>query len=154
MYGKEEAAQLRSLFWTSFGKYMGKHRSQSGVKVKWTNYKTGIKDVYFRLHCDKKMATVAIDLQHKDEGIRSLFQEQFQELNTVFQSIAGDFWEWQYHFDKSSNTECLRLAVCHAPVNLYNKDTWAETFHFFERHMLSLDEFWTEFSEIFKQLQD
>jgi len=41
MFSKEEARELKTLFWTSFGKYMGKHQSASGGKVKWVNYKTG-----------------------------------------------------------------------------------------------------------------
>ena len=70
MYGKEEAYELRKLFWTSFGKFMKRHKSADFSKVNWMNYKTGAKDLYFRLEADKRTAKICIDLQMEDSGIR------------------------------------------------------------------------------------
>ena len=72
MYSKQEASQLRQAFWTAFGQYMLPVPSGEGEKVNWTNYKTGEKDLYFRMNADNKQATIAIELTHKDEGVQAV----------------------------------------------------------------------------------
>ena len=154
MYGKEEAHNLRILFWTSFGKYIGHNRLASGKKGKWLNYKTGVKDIYFRMDADKRTAKVCIDIQHRDDGIRELFFEQFKEVKTVFEDITGtNEWIWVENYVNNFNKTIHRIYVEIDGVNLYDKNTWAIIFPFFAKHMIALDEFWYEFSDLFKQLE-
>ncbi|MGN6618356.1 MAG: DUF4268 domain-containing protein, partial [Ilyomonas sp.] len=54
MYSKQEASQLRQEFWTVFGQYMLPVLSSEGMKISWTNYKTGEKNIYFRMNADNK----------------------------------------------------------------------------------------------------
>ena len=54
MYSKEESARLRQQFWISFGQYMKPVPSASGSTVNWTNYKTGVKNIFFKMDVDKK----------------------------------------------------------------------------------------------------
>lgn len=156
MYTKEEAREITTLFWTSFGKYMQKHKSQFQFHNKWVNYRTGVKDVYFRLKLDKSMAIVCIELQHKDQGIRELYFQQFEELKRVFTEIVGE-WKWEFDelvYTPEGNYLALsKISIAIDGVNLFNKETWQKTFQFFEEHMLKLDEFWADFNEIFKQLE-
>lgn len=153
MFSKEEKKAFNQLFWTSFGKYMSKHESSSGMKVNWSNYKTRIKDVYVRLQIDTKKAYFSIDLQHPDEGIRALFWEQFLELRTVFHSIMNEELTWTEKIVEQGKS-LSKIHVELFDVNIYNKSTWENAFPFFEKHMLGFDEFWTEFSELFVILQD
>jgi len=153
MYGKEEALELRKLFWTSFGKYMGKHRSVHGNKVQWVNYKTRVKDIYFRLEADKRTARVFIDLQHRDPEIRDLIFEQFTQLKTVFHDQTETEWEWYPSYTNEYKTNVARIMIEIEGVNLYNKDTWNDIFPFFEKHMVGLDAFWVEFYDVFKNLE-
>ncbi|MGZ8552516.1 MAG: DUF4268 domain-containing protein, partial [Chitinophagaceae bacterium] len=64
MYSKQEASLLRKRFWTQFGQYMRPLPGADGETVNWLNYKTGIKDLYFRMDADSKQATIAIELRH------------------------------------------------------------------------------------------
>lgn len=153
MYGKDEAQQLRKLFWTSFGKYMGKHKSAEGKNIKWLNYKSHVKDIFIRMDADKRTATVQIDLQHKDPGIRELFYNQFEEVKTVFGEMVGKDWIWDKKMYDSYGKEISRISISIDGVNMYNKDSWNTIFQFFEKHMVAVDEFWTEFKELFKQLE-
>lgn len=153
MFSKEEAKKLTKLFWTSFGKFMGKHPSHLGKNIKWVNYKTGVKDLYFRLRADSKKAEIAVELQHKDEGIRELFFDQFEELKTVFSSIVGE-WDWEKDIYNDTGTKISKIHLTFPEkVNIYDKNTWQNCFIFFEQNMVALDEFWGEFSDLFKQLE-
>lgn len=154
MYGKEEAIALRKLFWTSFGKYIGHNRTAAGHKGKWLNYKTGVKDIYFRMDVDKRTAKVCIDIQQNDPGIRELFFEQFKEVKTVFEDTTNtNEWIWLDNYTNSFNKEISRIYVEIENVNLYNKDTWNVIFPFLAKHLIALDEFWEEFKDLFKQLE-
>lgn len=152
MFSKDEAKELTKLFWTSFGKYMGKHQSYYGKHIKWVNYKTGVNDVYFRLRADNKRAEIAVEIQQKDEGIRKLYYEQFLELKRVFTDLVGE-WVWE---EDIYNESGIQISKIHLPydkkVNIYIKDTWLDCFHFFEDNIIKLDEFWSEFNEVIKQL--
>ena len=63
---------------------MSIHKSKNGNSVKWLNYPTNVKDIYFRIQCNKSSASIFIDIQHRDEEIRKLFYEQFLELKILF----------------------------------------------------------------------
>jgi hypothetical protein len=156
MFTREEVKEINTLFWTSFGKYMQKHKSQFNFHNKWVNYKTGVKDVYFRLKIDKSCAEISIELQHKDSGIRELYFEQFLELKKIFDQQVGT-WEWVEHELQQSSegtyNELSAIRIKLFDVNLYQKDTWQQTFYFFEDYMVKLDEFWADFNELFKQLE-
>lgn len=154
MYGKEEAIELRKLFWTSFGKYIGHNRFANGKKGKWLNYKTGVKDIYFRLDVDKRTAKVCIDIQHKDNGIRELFFEQFKELKTVFETTTNTKkWIWLNEYTNSFNKNISRIYVEIDKVNMYDKSTWNVIFPFLSKHIIAVDIFWEEFKDIFKHLE-
>jgi len=154
MYGKEESIALRKLFWTSFGKYIGHNKNAAGRKTKWLNYRSGVKDIYFRLEIDKRKARVCIDLQHNDEGIRALFYEQFLEVKTVFTDITETSeWIWLDYYCNEYNKEMSRIYVEIEDVNLYEQTTWNTIFPFFSSHLIALDVFWDEFKDLFKQLE-
>lgn len=153
MFSKEEAKELTKLFWTSFGKYMGKHQSFHGKHIKWVNYKTGVKDVYFRLRADAKHAELTIDIQHKDDSIRKLFYEQFTELRRIFTDLVGE-WIWEEDIYNEAGQQVSKIYLPYdQKINIYLKDTWADCFHFFEENMVKLDAFWAEFCDIFKELE-
>ena len=154
MYSKEEIKETKTLFYTSFGKYMNKNKSLEGKRIKWMNYPTRVKHIYTRLHVDKKSASLFIDLQHRDNEIRELFYEQFMELKTVFTSIMGDTWIWEKNALNDSGLKCSRISIVLVDVNLFEKKTWPDIFNFFEENLVNFDQFWNEFKDLFKQLED
>ena len=127
--------------------------SKSGLKIKWINYRTGISQLYIRLETDKKNARVCIDLQHKDEGIRALFFEQFLELKKVFTQNTTLNWVWEQHFINANGDEFSRIYTEIDHVNLFDKSTWKEAFNFYKKAMLDFDEFWVDYKDLFLQLQ-
>ena len=154
MFSKAEARERRQAFWTTFGVYMRKHKPTNHPKTKWVNYRTGVRDLYFRLVADGRKAQVCIELQHKDEGIRALFYEQWKELRRVFESITSEEWTWvEEVYDPETYRTLSRIYVEKEGLNHFVKEDWTELFQFFEKHMVPLDEFWGEFQEVFKQLE-
>lgn len=152
MFTKDEKKKYTTDFWNSFGLYMKKYNKDFG-RIKWVNYRTNVKDIYFRLNMDNQKASVSIELQHKDDGIRSLIFEQFKELKVVLEDNFNGELSWNEvtfnHFNQpiSSISEELQN------VSIYNRDDWQKVFQFYELRMVGLHTFWTEFQEIFKDLE-
>lgn len=155
MFSKADAKAWNQRFYTNFGTYMLKHVPQADpglrASLKWLNYRTGVKDIYFRLEADKNKAIVAIDLQHPDEGVRELFFEQFQEFKGILESIAGPLI-WDENYTLENGRQVSRIYQQLGGVNYYKEDDWHTIFPFFEKYLLAFDEFWADFKEVFVQL--
>ncbi len=153
MYTKEQASQLRQAFWTAFGQYMVLHPFAEGLKNNWTNYKTGLKDVYFRMRADKKTAIIAIELTHPDPEIQELFFQQFMELKPMLHQHLGETWEWQLHTDNEHGQTISRIYKEYAPVNIFNQDDWPRLISFFKPRLMALDAFWSDARYAFDTLK-
>jgi len=153
MFSREEKKAFRKEFWTAFGVFMRKHTPLSHPKVKWLNYRTGVKDLYFRLEADGKKVRISIDLQHHDEGIRALFWEQWLELKKMLEANTDSSWEWeQEYYNPEIRQDVSRIGIEKVGLNCFNKEHWSEAFHFFEKYIVGLDEFWADFRIIFEDL--
>src|SRR5690554_7794162 len=82
MFSKEERKALNAAFWTRFKEKAGVNKGANGKRINWVNYPTRVKQIYIRLHADTKIARFSIDIQDKDEGVRMLVWEQFEELRS------------------------------------------------------------------------
>lgn len=153
MYSKEEAKTLRKDFWTSFGVYMKKYNKVYHQKIRWVNYNTKCKDIYFRLEATKKKAYFSVDLQHRDEGMRELFYEQFQELQLIIKDAFKYELTWLKNYE-SSFGDSARIYTELENVNIFNKDDWSKTFQFLEQNITDAHNFWEDFGEIFKNLEN
>ena len=154
MFSKEESAQLRKDFWTAYGVFMRKHTPTADHKIKWLNYRTGIKDIYFRLEADKKRARICIDLQHRDEGIRELYFEQFQELKKMLELTTDEVWQWEKEYYRADTDITIsRIYLEKEGINCYVKGDWSEFFHFFQRYQVPFDAFWGDFKGVFEALE-
>ena len=153
MYSKQEVKKTRELFYTSFGKYMGKNKSIHGKHIKWVNYPTHVRHIYVRLFSNSKLAKIYIELQHKDDEIRSLYFEQFKQLKSAFENCVGS-WIWIEYAQNELNQSSSRIEKEIQNVNIFDKNTWSVIFHFFEENLIKFDAFWIDFKDIFKQLDD
>lgn len=151
MYTKEEKKAMKVEFWTDFGIYMRKHVNRHG-KVHWTNYKTKIKDLYFRLEFIDNEARFSIELQHPD-SIRELFYEQFLELKALLEDTIQTKLIWEELYINEFDKAISRMYIVLPDVNLYNKNDWGKVFAFFDGKMVKLHTFWVEYKEIFKNLE-
>ena len=136
---------IKQEFWTVFGKYMNPIPSSEGLRVNWINYKTGIKDVYFRMETLDNSATIGISIEHKDAGIRELFFEQFLELKSMLHDALEEEWDWQQG--------ASRIVRELPEASVFNKDQWPELISFFKPRIIALDSFWENAKYSFEALK-
>lgn len=152
MFSKQEASQLRKEFWTSFGQYMKPVPSFEGDKVNWLNYKTGEKDVLFKMDADNKKATIAIEMVHSDVEIQQMYYEQFLQLKSMFENIAGRDWMWNLHTSDESGKMLSKIYRQIDGVSIFNKNDWPSLISFFKPHIIALDKFWSNAKYGFESL--
>ena len=152
MYSKDEKKKQTVDFWNSFGLYMKKHNKDFG-KIRWVNYRTNVKDIYVRLNITNKNATFAIELQHKDDGIRELIFEQFKALKKPISTNVDGNLLWNDVGFNDTNQPISSITETLNNVSIYNKEDWQQVFFFFEKRIIGFHTFWIEFSELFKELE-
>jgi hypothetical protein len=153
MYTREEASKLRQAFYTSFGQYMQPVPSAEGIKVNWLNYKTGLKDVYFRMQADNKAAEIAIVLAHKDIEIQQMFFEQFLQLKPVLEDYLQEEWNWQLHTSDENGKIISRICKEITGVNIFRQEDWPKLISFFKPRIIALDAFWADAKYSFDALK-
>lgn len=149
MYSREETKRIKEKFWTTFGQYMSPIPSAEGEKVKWINYKTGIKFIHFKMDATNKNALIMIEISHPDERIRLLIFEQFLSLRTILHHNLDEEWNWESqsldHYDRPSAQ--IFMKIDH--VNIFNEAHWPTLISFFKPRLLALDAFWSDAKDVF-----
>jgi Domain of unknown function (DUF4268) len=142
MYTKQEASAIKRKFWTTFGLYMKPVPSAWHEKVNWLNYKTGIRDVYFRMHADQKMASISIELTHGDEMIRQIFFEHFTAMKGMLHEALAEEWDWlpDTHDEWGKPVSIIQKEI--AGVNIMDEKYWPALIVFFKPRLIALDSFW------------
>ena len=153
MYSKAEVTQLRQAFWTAFGQYMAPVPSAGGETTNWINYKTGVKNVYFRMQADNRRASIGIELTHPDAGIRELFFEQFREVKFLLHEALGEEWTWEPDAADAHGLPLSRIYTALSPANLFSKDDWPALISFFKPRLIALDAFWSDAQYSFEALK-
>ncbi|NOS91845.1 MAG: DUF4268 domain-containing protein [Cyclobacteriaceae bacterium] len=153
MFKRDEAARLREEFWTTFGRYMSPVPSADGLKINWVNYRTGLKDVHFRMTAQSNTAIIFIALEQRDAAIRELFFQQFEELKTVLHSTVAEEWSWQQNTQISEGKTISRIYRELPDVSVLNKDHWPDLISFFKPRIIALDEFWQNAQYSFESLK-
>jgi len=153
MYSKQEAAQLRKEFWTAFGQYMTPVLSADGEKISWVNYKTGEKNIFFRMEADGRHAVVAIELTHADRDIQQINYEQFVQQKKFLEAATGQEWTWQLHTTNEYGKTVSRIYTSLQGVSIFKKEDWPALISFFKAKMMALDEFWSNVKYSFEALR-
>lgn len=144
MYTKQEASAIRRQFWTNFGMYMKPVPSAWQEKVNWLNYKTGIKDVFFRLHADHKTARICIEITHKDPMIRKIFYDHFTAMKTMLHDALGEEWMWIEDTEDELGKPLAAIYIKVTGVNVMDEKSWPSIIAFFKPRFIALDAFWGE----------
>ena len=134
MFNRSETSRIKQEFWTTFGKYMSPVPSAEGLKINWVNYRTGVKDVFFRMETLPDRAAIFISIEHSDDSIRELFFDQFLELKEMLHAALGEEWEWQ--------REMFRIYKELPGASVLDKQQWPELISFFKSRIMALDAFW------------
>ncbi|MFT3932285.1 MAG: DUF4268 domain-containing protein [Chitinophagaceae bacterium] len=150
MFSKQEASHLKQQFWTSFGQYMSPIPSSEGAKVNWINYKTGIKDIFFKMDAGNKNATIALVLAQADLQRQEIFYNQLLQLKTALHESLQEDWHWQQQVQDENNKIISRVYIQLDNVNIYNRHDWPSIISFFKPRIIALDAFWAEMRFVFE----
>ena len=152
MLSKEVVSKTRSDFWITFGKYMAPVPSCWGTKTNWINYKTGIKDLFVKMEATGKITRIAIELTHKDEGLRDLFYEQFQEFKLLLHQAMNEEWVWEQNIinETGKSVSCIYMEI---NGNIFVRDEWGSMFSFLKQRLIAFDDFWSDAKDVFKALE-
>ena len=153
MYSSQETSQLRHEFWTTFGQYMSPILSAEGEKINWINYKTGEKNISFRMHADNKKANIAIELNHKDKDIQQIYFEQFFQFKNLFDDILKEDWNRQLHTYDEHGKLISRISKEKNGISIFQKKDWPDLISFFKPRIIALDEFWSSVKYAFEILK-
>lgn len=149
MYNKQEASLLRKRFWTQFGQYMRPLPGADGEHVNWLNYKTEIKQLYFRMDADGTKATIAIELRQADPLQQQYYFEKFRELKNLFRQKIEENWQWELHRIDEDGKLISRISSELEGVSVFNTADWPAIISFLKPRMLALDNFWSLVKEGF-----
>ena len=143
MISKEESAQLRKEFWTSFGKSFPR---------KWVLYKTKIKDFGFKFVADKKQALVCLDIESFDRTKNELLFDQVLELKNI---LTDDYLP-DVIFDELYVLESGKIihrvyVKYNGEFNIHNKNTWQNVYYFFNEAMHQFEEFYEDYEDFIKR---
>jgi hypothetical protein len=152
MFSRQESSRIRQEFWTTFGKYMSPIPSSEGMKINWVNYHTRVKDVYFRMYAGSRSASIAISIEHRDEGLQELYYEQFLELKFLLHETLGEEWKWRLHVEEEGKVNSRIFRELH-DVSVFNRDHWPQLISFFKPRIIALDSFWENARYSFDELK-
>ena len=148
MLSREAHKERNLAFWNAFKKRMRKHTSSDGRGINWLNYPTGVKQLYVRLDVDGKGTRFCIDLQPKDEDIRSIVWEQLTELKHVMENEMGEATAWSEHHHRISKRMVSRIYWEDTGLSFYRDEDFPKMEAFLEEKLLGFDRFYQEFKEI------
>lgn len=153
MFSKEEAHQIRTKFWISFGQYMKLQKSSEGAEINWINYKTGIKDLSFKTDVDNKSAKISIEITHKDLSLQELMHEQFEEFQAVFHSYFEEEWIWSKQYSDEYGKIISSIDLKLEKVSIFRESDWSEIINFLKTNLMKLDEFWNDVKDSFEMFK-
>lgn len=114
-----------------------------GRKINWPNYKTGIRNIYFRMKAERDFASIGIELGHVDEELQELYFDQFVQLKKIFESTVGEEWEWKLHAKNEFDQTVSKIELILPDVNVMEQEDWPEIISFLKPRIIALDEFWS-----------
>jgi hypothetical protein len=121
-----------------------------GRRINWPNYRTGVKDVYFRMKAEQEFASIGIELGHKDEELQELYFEQFKELKSLLKTSIGEDWEWKLHSKNEVGQVVSKIEKVITGVNVMEEYYWPEIISFLKPRIIALDEFWDNVKPAFE----
>ncbi|MFN3997578.1 DUF4268 domain-containing protein [Algoriphagus sp.] len=142
MYSRSEASRIRAEFWITFGQYMKPVPNAEGLRINWPNYRTGVKNIYFRMKAEQDFASIGIEIGHKDEELQELYFMQFKELKNLLKNSLGEEWDWKLHSTNEVGQPVSKIEKVLPGVNVMEESDWPKIITFLKPRIIALDEFW------------
>lgn len=152
MYSAAESSKIRQDFWTTFGQYMKPVPSAQGYRINWQNYKTGVKDVYFRMKTERDFISISIEICHKDDELQQLYFEQFAEFRKLLEAELKEPWDWQLHQFDDLGKVVSRIQKVKIGLNIFDQNDWPAIISFLKPRIIALDAFWANIKPAFEDL--
>ncbi|MFD2202848.1 DUF4268 domain-containing protein [Shivajiella indica] len=152
MYSKAETSKIRKDFWTAFGLYMKPVPNAEGRKTQWQNYKTGVKDIYFRMRAERNFASIGIEITHNDAELQQLYYEQLLEFKKILESETNEIWKWEMHVHDDHNRIISRVQKVAHGLNVMDQNDWPAIISFLKPRIIALDTFWNNMKPAFEEL--
>ena len=105
------------------------------------------------MNAGNKMASISIELSHKDPDIQQLYFEQFQQFRVLLHNILQEEWSWQLHMADEHGKIVSRIFREHHGASIMKKEDWPELISFFKPRIIALDEFWNSVKFGFEALR-
>lgn len=152
MYTKAEVSHIREQFWTRFGKYMAPVLSAEGEKINWVNYKTGIRQLNFRMDATQEFASIGIEISHKDPQQALALHELFRQLQTILEETLDERWHWQQEHENLHHQVISSISLRYEPCNILKESDWPAIISFLKPRIIKLDQFWIEHKMLFEMM--
>lgn len=112
----------------------------SGLSVNWINYKTGIRNIHFKMDADNTRTVIAIEISHPKEEERLEYYNQFVLLKRILDSTTFN-WQWNETFQSNHKT-ISSISQQLNGVNILNQADWPAIISFLKPRIIALDAFW------------
>ncbi len=149
MFSKEEAKNLRLEFWHRLDNRSRKLPGQKGEVRKWILDNTGIKGIDLRFDVDREKATVAIEINHRDEDRRLILYAKLDACKNIFESTFGSSLIWDLAYQKNEGQHVSRAYV-EMDGDIYQQEQWPEMIKFLVNNMVHLEEAFLEVKDFLK----
>lgn len=149
MYSKQEASVIRKKFWTTLGRYLQPVPNAEGENINWLNYKTGVKDIFFRMDVDGSTAQIAIEIKHIPNSAANEYYATFINMRSVLEDTLGETWEWQADAQDEFGAGFSRIYTTISGVNIFKEADWPVIISFLKPRMIALDAFWLQVKDVF-----
>ncbi len=150
MYSKEEAKALRQEFWDRFKTMSAKRRARKKLPGNWIQTQTGVKALNLRFYVDREVVQVGIDLETRNMDKRIELYEKLESVQKILETAMEGPMIWEIEYIRENDKSVSRIYVQLEGVDIYNRDTWAETHRFMFEKMMKLEEFYREYRDFFK----
>jgi len=144
MYTRAELSKIRTEFWITFGIYMKPVPNSYGRRTNWPNYKTGVKDIYFRMRAEREFASIGIELGHTDLEMQELVLDQFGQLKKILEACLKERWDWKLHVFNEMGQPISKIECVLEGVNVLDSNDWPKIISFLKPRIIALDTFWEQ----------
>lgn len=153
MYSKQEVSKQKQEFWTAFGRYMKPVLSADGEIVSWSNYKTGISGIQFKMDADNKKAFIAIVFSQNDPVVQqTCYQHLLQLKEMLYSELGEDNWNWQADTADGYGKTVSQVSKQLTGVSIHRTDDWPAIISFLKPRIVALDAFWSMAKYSFEDL--
>jgi hypothetical protein len=143
MYSKEETQKLKREFWVTFAEKYPR---------KWVLYDTKIKDFSFKFYVDNKKAQVLIDIEHRNDDLRTGYFEKLEALKNILEEEFIKDLVFEQNYVLENGKTISRIWIEKLGVSVSNRNYWEEIFSFYNEKMSALELFYSEYDDFIKDV--